>query len=178
VCHAIEPLDAIKDSVDQVIEILKAPEFQDDNNKDAQKKAIWEEVRKIFDFDEMSRRTTAQYWKIFSQDEKQEFSVLFSELLGNTYLDKIQKYSDEKIIYVSQENLDETKSLVETKLVRKDIDIPISYSMYKTNGMWKVYDVKIEGVSLVQNYRAQFTKVLINKKPAVLIEMLRNKISE
>ena len=178
VCHAIEPMDAIKNSVDQVIEILKAPEFQDNNKKDAQKNSIWEVVREVFDFDEMSRRTTAQYWQSFSQDEKQEFSRLFSELLGNTYLEKIQKYSDEEIIYVSQENIDETKSLVKTKLVRKDLEIPISYSMYKNQGMWKVYDVKIEGVSLVQNYRAQFTKVLINKPPATLIEMLRNKVSE
>ena len=177
VCQAAEPLDTLKNSIDKVVAILKAPEFQDSDEKDAQKKAIWDIIEKIFDFDEMSRRTTAQYWRGFSQDEKQEFSRLFSELLGNTYLDRIQKYKGEKIDYLSQEMTSDIKSVVETKIVRKDTDIPISYSMFKTHGAWKIYDVKIEGVSLIQNYRAQFTKVLINKSPADLIEMLKNKVS-
>ena len=177
VCHAEEPRDVLKNSIDQVIAILKAPEFQDDNKKADQKKAIWDIIKIIFDFDEMSRRTTAQYWRGFSQNEKTEFSGLFSELLGNAYLDKIQQYSDEEIIYLSQEDMSDTKSIVKTKIVKKDLEIPISYSMYNAHGKWKVYDVRIEGVSLVQNYRAQFTKVLINKSPADLIEMLKNKIA-
>ncbi|MBN2061138.1 MAG: ABC transporter substrate-binding protein [Deltaproteobacteria bacterium] len=175
--QAQEPLDTIKNSVDKVIAILEASEFQEAGKKDAQKEAIWEVVRDIFDFDEMSRLTAAQYWRSFSQDEKLEFTRLFSELLGNTYIDRMQKRSDEKVIYVSQKHISDARSLVETKLVRKDLDIPIYYSVHKTDGTWKVYDVKIEGVSLVQNYRAQFTKILVNKTPAHLIEMLENKRS-
>ena len=171
-------MDVLKGGIDQVISILKAPEFQDEGARSTQREEIWRVIREIFDFDEMAGRTTAQYWRIFSRDEKKEFSVLFSKLLGDTYLDKIQKYSDEDIVYLSQEGINEVKSLVKTKLVRKDLDIPISYNMYKTSGTWKVYDVNIEGVSLVQNYRAQFTKILINKSPAALIEMLKNKLSE
>ncbi|MFC1534318.1 phospholipid-binding protein MlaC [Thermodesulfobacteriota bacterium] len=173
-----QPIDAIKSRIDQVLAILKDPHYQSESMKALSREKIRGLIKQVFDFNEMARRATAQYWKRFSQVEKGEFSRLFSELLENTYLGRIQKYRDEKIVYLSQENLSNTKTLVKTKLTRENLDIPIFYSMYKSDRGWKVYDVTIEGVSLVKNYRAQFSQILMNRSPAKLIEMLRKKVAE
>ena len=175
--YSEQPLDVIQVRIDQVIGLLKNPQYQEMAQRDIQRGKIWEVIQQVFDFNEMARRALARNWKKFTIQQRKEFSHLFSELLGNTYLDKIQRgYQDEKINYLAQEMVSDSKALVKTKVVRESMEIPVFYSMIKRNETWRVYDVNIEGVSLVKNYRAQFSKILLNRAPAQLIEMLKKKI--
>lgn len=171
------PLDAIKGPIDQVILILNDPVYKDGGLRVQQREKIWGTIKVIFDFNEISKRTLARNIKIFSKEERTAFSAVFSEFLGNTYVDKIQgEYSNEKIIYVSQEIIKETKALTKTKILRETLEIPVDYRLKLIRGQWKVYDIIVEGVSLVKNYRIQFNKILKKETPAQLIERLDKKL--
>ena len=175
--HSAQPLDELQGHIDQVVSILKDPRYQEAVQKDLQREKIWEVIHRAFDFTEMGKRALAKNWKRFTQDEKKEFSQLFAELLGGAYLGKIQRgYEDEEIIYVTEKMLSSSKALVKTKILRQNVEIPVAYSLHNRNGPWRVYDINIEGVSLVRNYRTQFSKILLKKSPAQLIEMLKKKI--
>ena len=103
-------------------------------------------MRKAFDFTELSGRALAANWKTLNPQQRKEFSEVFSEVLGNTYLDKIQGgYRDEKVEYIGQEMVSDTKAVVKTKIIREKGEIPVDYSMRLKNDNWKVYDVQVEG---------------------------------
>lgn len=173
----IEPLDALKVPVDQLLGILKDPQYQDAARKDAQREEIWETIRQVFDFPVMAKLALARNWKKFTPQQSKEFTNLFAELLESTYVDKIQGgYEEEKILYLGQKMVSDSKARVTTKILRSSMDIPIVYSMLKRNDVWRVYDVKIEGVSLIKNYRTQFSHILAKDSPAQLIERLQRKI--
>lgn len=177
VAHSAQPLDSLKRSMDQGIVILKDPRYQDATDKELQRKKMWETIQKIFDFTEIAKRTLARNWRNFTPQQRQEFTDRFAELLKNTYLDRIQgKFEDEKVIYLSQDMITDSKALVKTKLLRKNKEIPIDYSMRLRNDTWRIYDVRVEGVSMVKNYRTQFNKILLNGSPAKLIERLKEKL--
>lgn len=172
-----EPMEAIKGPINDVITILNDPVYKEPDLVEAQRDKIWETVRTIFDFEEMSKRTLARNWRSFSPAEKTEFTRVFSRFLGNTYMDKIQgEFHNEKIVFVSQEIAKEKYALVKTQIVRETLEIPVDYKLIKSNDQWKVYDVSVEGVSLVKNYRSQFEKILQKEKPAQLIEKLSEKL--
>jgi len=173
----IEPLDALKVPVDQVLGILQDPQYQDAARKDAQREKIWETIRQAFDFEIMAKLALARNWKKFTVPQRKEFTGLFAELLESTYVDKIQGgYEEEKILYLGQKMVSDSKARVTTKMLRSGVDTPIVYSMLKRNDVWKVYDVKIEGVSLIKNYRTQFSNILAQDSPVQLIERLKHKI--
>jgi len=179
VCAAApEPLDVVKDAVDRMIAVLNDPAYQPADKKQAQRDAMWKIVADIFDFEEISRRTLARNWRLFSAEQQQEFVHVFSRFLGNIYLDRIQEeYKHEKVSFKEQQMTADDKALVPTRIRRQDsTEIPVNYSMIRSDAGWRVYDVTIEGVSLVQNYRSQFNEFLLNKKPAQLIDRLKKKI--
>jgi len=174
-----QPLDIIKEKVGRVIGILKNPTYKAQSQKQIQREKLWEIINQAFDFTEMSQRATAQYWKNFTRDQKQEFTELFRRLLGNIYLIKIQKgYENEKVLYQSQEMLSDRKAFVKTRITSKGLEIPVSYALFRRNGNWKVYDVNIEGVSMVKNYRSQFTQILLKRSPSELIKIMKKKVEE
>lgn len=175
--HGAQPLEELQGHIDQVISILKEPKYRETAQKDLQREKIWEIIHNAFDFSEMAKRALAKNWKRFTHEQKRIFSQLFAELLGNAYLEKIQKgYQDEKVIYVTEKMLTNSKALVKTKIIRHSTEVPVAYALHNRKGPWRVYDINIEGVSLVKNYRSQFGKILLKKSPAQLIEMLRKKI--
>jgi phospholipid transport system substrate-binding protein len=176
-----EPLESLRGPIDEVILILNDPQYKDPNLRSQQRDAIWIKVRGMFDFDEISQRTVARNWNMFSAQEKKEFTDVFSEFLGNTYMDKIQgEYHNEKIQYGSQEVVEGTRALVKTNILRESLAIPVDYKMkLNDNGTgWKIYDVMVEGVSLVKNYRTQFASILRKETPAQLIDRLKKKVLE
>ena len=173
-----QPLEVLKAHIDQVIGILKDPIYQGDVNNEEQREKIWKVIDSVFDFNEMGKRAVATHWKRFTSPQKKEFSDLFARFLGNTYLGRIQGYQDEEVKYLDEKILTVSKALVKTTIVREDIETPVNYSMRKNSGTWKIYDVRIEGVSMVKNYRAQFSKVLMKKSPTHLIELLKEKIEK
>ena len=173
-----QPIDSLKGPIDEVIGLLKDPRYKDEAKASVQKDKIWKIIRDVFDFTEMAKRALARNWMSFSPQQRQEFSELFAEFLGNNYLEKIQSgFQDEKVVFVDQMMITESKAVVKTKILRESIEIPVDYSMFNRGGPWRVYDVNIEGVSLVKNYRSQFNKTLMNKKPSDLIEILKKKIA-
>ncbi|MBW1802959.1 MAG: ABC transporter substrate-binding protein [Deltaproteobacteria bacterium] len=176
--NSAQPLDVIRLNSEKVIEILKDTKYDTSDGKKIQRDKLWEVISEVFDFREMARRALARYWRLFSDDQKTAFSQLFSRLLGGTYLDRIQRgYRNEKVLYLDQDMLTSSKAVVKTKVLRDGVEIPVSYSLIKKGETWSVYDVNIEGVSLVKNYRKQFSEILIKRPPAQLIEMLKKKVN-
>ncbi len=175
--YSEEPLAELKISVDRVINILADPVYKDDQK--SQREAIWKIINDIFDFKMMSRMTVAKNWKAFTPQEQDEFAQVFGRFLGDSYLNKIQaEFSGEKVEYLEQEMISDQRAVVMTSILRKDVKVPMDYGMILRDNKWKVYDVKIEGVSLMKNYRSQFNDILIKETPRQLIERLRLKINE
>ncbi len=174
-----DPLAAIKGPIDTVIAILNDPIYKDDTRKAEQRDKIWQSVSGIFDFDEISMRAVARNWRKFTPAERQSFAAVFSKFLGNTYVDKIQgEYHNEEIVYVSQEIVKEGRALAKTIIKRETLEIPVDYRLKLVDGKWRVYDVSVEGISLVKNYRTQFSQLLKKESPADLIKRLEKKLAE
>jgi phospholipid transport system substrate-binding protein len=178
--RAAEPQAALQGPMEEALSILRDPQYKDAARKTEHRRLIWEVVYKVFDFEEVSRRALARDWVKLSPEQQEEFSQVFSDVLGNVYLDRIQgAYQDETIAYLA-EVVHESKPLavVKTHIVRKSGNIPVDYSLHKTADGWRVYDVKVEGVSLIKNYRTQFQEILSKDSPAQLIVRLREKLAE
>ena len=172
---AATPLETIQSQVDRALEVLRDPALKAESAKATKEKKIWAILDGVFDYTELSKRTVAQNWKRFSPDQQKEFIGLFGKLLGTVYMDRIVAYKDEKVVFGKVTNLSDKTAEVQSEVVRAAKPIPIHYRMILENGEWKVYDVVIEGVSLVQNYRTQFREILMNKSPEDLLKTLREK---
>jgi phospholipid transport system substrate-binding protein len=177
---SMEPMVVIKAPIDTVIAILNDPQYEVAGTRSAQRDEIWKNIKSMFDFNEISRRAVARNWQDFNDAEKAAFTEVFSQFLGNTYIDKIQgEYHNEKIVYLGQDFYSDVYAEVKTNIVRESLEIPVNYRMMRDgDGNWKVYDVIVEGVSLVKNYRTQFASLLRKEKPAQLIERLDEKLAE
>lgn len=173
------PMDALKGPIDEGISLLRDPKYKNPSLKNVQRDKIWEIAGKAFDFMELSGRALAVNWKSFSPQQRIKFSKVFSEILGNTYYDKVRgEYRDEKVVYIGEEMVTDFKAIVKTKIVREKGDFSVDYSMRLKDNNWKVYDVQIEGISLVQNYRSQFNEILSKESPDELIRRLEKKLAE
>ncbi len=170
--EAGEPMDLIRQSTDRVIEILKDPALKEDSELRDQK--IWEVVSARFDFEEMARRALAIHWRDRTPQEQKEFVDLFGKLLQRSYSGKLAQYTDEKVEYLGEE-IEDSRAEVKTKLVSKSMEIPIDYRMLKKPSGWMVYDVVIEGVSLVNNYRNQFNRIVVSSSYKDLVQRMRTK---
>jgi phospholipid transport system substrate-binding protein len=172
--------DTLKKNIDEFISILKDPQYKPDTMKDAQRDKIWVIIHRIFDFEGVSRRAVGRNWSKFAPKETTEFIDAFAELLGTNYLIQIQEqYTNETVEYISEDTPAKGRSVVKTVIKRgTKADIPVDYSMWLRDGVWRIYDVKVEGVSLVQNYRRQFAEILMKDPPSVLIERVKEKAKE
>jgi phospholipid transport system substrate-binding protein len=172
---AASPQETIQTHVNRALEVLRDPALKGESAKETKEKKIWTIIDGVFDYTELSKRTLAQHWKQFTPDQQEEFTRLFGKLLGRVYIDRIMVYKDEKVLFGKVTNLSDKSAEVQSEVLRSSKSIPIHYRMILANGEWKVYDVVIEGVSLVQNYRSQFREILTNKPPEDLLKMLRQK---
>ena len=130
------------------------------------------------DIKTVSVLTLANYRSKFSNEQFEKFSELFSRLLFSTYITHLEKYSDEKVLITGTESLSDTRIVVKTNTVSSTKQIPIEFSFLKEGQKWLLYDVHIEGVSLVRNYRSQFREILLNKSADQFLERLRSKVDE
>ena len=168
----------LKTTIDKVLEVLRVKELKKPENSQKRRKQIRQVIQEKFNFEEMSKRSLAQHWAQRSQKEKEEFIPLFKDLLERSYIKKIEAYSDEKIVY-SDEKSDGEYSVVKTKIITaKNIEIPIDYRLLKGETQWSVYDVVIEGVSLINNYRTQFNKIIRSQSFDALLKRMKNKQEE
>lgn len=178
--HALAgvPLDTVKGHVDKVLDVLRDPALKPKAAEKTKKDRIRAISEKMFDFTELSRRTLAQNWVKLSADQQREFIDLYKSLLEDTYADKITSYTDEKIVFTKEVPLSEKTVEVQSTVTRKTDEIPIYYRVIIKDGSWRVYDVVIEGVSLINNYRTQFREILSTKPPEALLETLRKKVGK
>ncbi|MGH7393286.1 MAG: MlaC/ttg2D family ABC transporter substrate-binding protein [Candidatus Rokuibacteriota bacterium] len=172
------PTDQVKDRVDRVVKVLDDPQMRLDGRTAERRAAIRAIASELFDFREISQRSLARHWQQRTPAEREEFSRLFGDLLEQAYVSKIELYSGEKIQYLG-EMVDGEYAIVRTRLVTKQgTEIPVDYRLLRRGDQWRAYDVLIEGVSLVGNYRTQFNAVIQRSSYDGLVKALRAKRDE
>jgi phospholipid transport system substrate-binding protein len=171
-------LDTVKSNADDVLKVLNNPSYKGDAGKKAKQEQIRKISLKMFDFAELSKRTLGLNWNKFSVAQRQEFVDLYKGILEDAYVDKITSYTDERINYTKELRLSENAAEVQSIIVTKSAEIPVNYRMHYKDGQWKVYDVVIEGVSLVNNYRTQFREILASNPPEHLLDTMRKKVQK
>jgi phospholipid transport system substrate-binding protein len=167
------PTDSIRGSVDSILTLLQDKEI----SNDVRREKIGEVISERFDFRAMSQRTLATNWKSTSKEQRQEFVQLFSKLIENTYIGRVEAYTDEKIDYPG-EKIKGKKAVVETLILTDNADIPVNYKVYQKDGKWWVYDVIIEGISLISNYRSSYQEIVKKEGFDGLIAKMKAKIKE
>ena len=173
-----EPTDMIRETTDKIIDILSNEELKSQDKIAEKDRLVRKAVDEIFNWEEVCRRTLARNWSKRTEEEKKEFIILFGKLMENTYLDRIENYSGEQVSYVG-EKIDGNYALVKVKIqTAQETEIPVIYRLKKKDGSWLTYDVSIEGISLVNNYRSQFNNIILKSSYENLIKKLRVKISE
>jgi phospholipid transport system substrate-binding protein len=173
---AAAPLDTVEVNVNQVLAVLRDPALKAESAKEVKKQRLRTIYDTMFDQVELARRTLALNWNKLNAAQRQEFVQLFRQVLEKAYIDKILDYTNEKILFDREVKLSENQSEVLTKVVTASKEIPITYRVIRKDSTWKVYDVVVENVSLVQNYRSQFSDILAKDTPDQLIETLRKKV--
>ncbi len=171
---------ALQTSVEHIVSFIKKPEYKNAAQRAELNKHIEKEVYAVFDFEEFSQRTVGAFWKSFSPAQKKDFTEAFAALLFATYLDRIDGYSGEMLSYDGiVSNSKGTRVEVRTTLtLQGNRKIPMNYRMLPKNGTWRVYDVLVEGISLVKNYRSQFNDALQSGSPEALISRVRERAAE
>lgn len=176
--YSAPPLETVKIHLNKVLDVLRDPALKGESGKKAKKEKIGSISEEVFDFTELSKRSLGQSWDKFNPDQQKEFVKLYRLLLLETYADRITSYTDEKVAYKKEISLSQKTVEVPTIVISKASEVPINYRLIEENGEWRVYDVVIEGVSLISNYRSQFREILANKKPEALLETLRKKVGK
>ncbi len=176
--HAGVPLDTVKSRMDQVFDVLRDPALQGESANKLKRKKILSILDNIFDYVELSKRTLSRNWNKLKADQREEFQKLYKALLEKVYMDKILEYTDQEVVFGKERSLGKNKVEVESKIISGSFVTPIHFRMILKNGKWWAYDVVIEGISLVKNYRSQFKRVLKKKSPEGMLEVLRKKVSK
>ena len=172
------PTDQLRGSIDLVLKIVTDPELKKEARTEERRRRIRAVVNQIFDFTEISQRSLGRHWPARTPAEREQFVALFGDLLENAYITKIESYSGEKIEYPG-DVIDGDLAIVKTRIVTKQqTEIPIDYRMFLNGGRWAVYDVSIEGISLIGNYRTQFNAVIQRSGFPDLVAKLKTKQDE
>jgi phospholipid transport system substrate-binding protein len=167
--------DQVKTAVDRVLKVVSDPELKKPQNTEKRRTQIREVARQLFDFEEMGKRALGRHYAALNPEQKKRFTELFADLLENSYVTKIESYGGEKIVYLP-EQVDGDSVTVRSKLVtQKGTEIPLDYRLQKAGDRFRVYDVSIEGVSLVANYRNQFNKIITQSSVNELLKKMEQK---
>ena len=176
VCFADSEIQSqLKITIDKVIKIVKDEALK--NDQQARRAALRKTIDERFNYRQMVMRSLAKNWDARSDQERREFIALFKSLLENSYANKLEAYRDEKINYLD-EIIKGKYALIKTEVVRRNSTIGVDYKLIEENGDWQVYDFVIEGVSMIRNYRSQFTKIIRKDSYEILVQKLTDKINE
>ena len=172
-----EPTDQIRQTTDKILAIVEKPELKGPDKEPERQKQMRKAVDERFDWASMARSAYGKNWRTLSDEQRKEFTSLFSDLIEKTYMSKVESYSGEKILYKG-DKVDGTYAVVDVVIVTlRGTDTPVSYRVLKKGPEWLVYDVVIEGVSLVNNYRSQIGAILNSSSYDNLIVRLKAKIA-
>ncbi|MGA3208587.1 MAG: ABC transporter substrate-binding protein [Syntrophales bacterium] len=174
--YAGAPLETVKVNANQVLDVLRDQKLKAPSAKEMKKDKLRAIYVNMFDEVELSRRSLGNNWNKLNAAQRQEFVKLFEQVLEKAYADRILSYTNEKIEFTKESMTSDNMAEVRTKVITASKEIPIFYRVILKDGVWKVYDVIIENVSLVQNYRTQFNDILTKNTPEQLLEILRKKV--
>ena len=175
VAQAGEPTDQLKTHVDEVLKVLGNPALRAPDKTEERREIVRKVANQIFDFEETAKRALGPHWASRTPAERKEFVALFTDLLERSYVTRIEQYGGEKVTYAGDQVTGD-QAVVKTRIVSKTgTDIPVDYRMQKTPAGWRVYDVNIEGVSLVSNYRTQFNKIVQTESFQALVDRLKSR---
>lgn len=167
--------EVVKVTIDKAIGILEDPALQKPERKEERRRKLIDIIGGRFDFEEMAKRTLGREWKNLNESQRREFVDLFTSLLVKSYSSRIEGYSGEQIEYLNERTKGDY-SEVRTRVISDKVEIPLYYRMIRRSGDWRVYDVIADGVSLVRNYRGQFSKILDSESFDTLLSKLREKV--
>ncbi|MGQ3683815.1 MAG: MlaC/ttg2D family ABC transporter substrate-binding protein [Candidatus Loosdrechtia sp.] len=170
-----EPGKLIMNTVDKSLSVLRDPLLQDEIHQEERRLRLWEAISPVFNFEEMAKRSLGIHWRSRTPEERALFVELFTKILKDTYAGKIDIYSGEEVIYLS-ERQEDSIATVRTRFIVRNEQISVDYRLLRHHGEWKIYDVIIEGVSLVNNYRSQFNSILLRSSFDDLVQRLRERI--
>ena len=169
------PGDQVRQTTDKLLAILKDPQLKGESKKNERRDKLKEVIYQRFDFTEMARRSLGSEWRRRSPEEQREFVKLFTGLLERAYLDNIESYNGEKFRYLKEQE-DNNHAQVDTKITgNKGQEFSVNYRLHNRNGDWKMYDVVIEDISLVNNYRSQFNRMLATSSYEELVNRMKGK---
>lgn len=172
------PSDQLKAQIDRVLKTLDNPDLKKEGRARDRRRAVRQIANDIFDFGETARRSLGRHWQPRTPAEREEFVQLFADLLERSYISRVELYGGEKIQYLG-DSTEGDQAKVHTKLVTKGgSEIPIEYRMHRKGERWLVYDVIIEGVSLIANYRTQFNKIIQTSSYQELVRKMKTKQEE
>ncbi len=170
-----EPLELVKTAADKAIQILRDPKLKAPDKKKERIERLKEAINPIFDYEEMARRSLGQHWRRRTPAEQEEFTQLFRAFLEKIYSDKVDLYEGEKISF-GRETIDGDFAQVESTVTNlKNEPSSVVYRLRRSGGQWKVYDAVVENISIVNNYRAQFDRVIAKSSYEDLKKMLKDK---
>ena len=173
--RAGEPIEVVKMAGDKAIKILKDPKLQPKEKKKERIERLKEIVNPLFDYEEMARRSLGPHWRRRTSQEQREFVKLFRDYLEKVYSDQVDLYAGEKVIY-GRERVEDDYAQVETAFVdTKGEEVSVVYRLRRVGGKWKVYDAVVENISIVNNYRSQFDRVISKSSFEELIRLLKEK---
>lgn len=167
--------DQLKASIDSLIALLKDDTLKAPEKRLERRERIFEIVKERFDFATMGKRALARNWKTLSPKEREEFVGTFTKVIENSYISRIEKYTDEEVFFKGERPKGKYYYIY-TEVVSGPKKIPVNYSVHPVGDSWLVYDVNIEGVSLVRNYRTQFDEMMRKEKFAGLMSKLQDKV--
>lgn len=175
--RADEPTDQIRQTSDKLLALVENAALKGADKDKERKKQMRQVIDERFDWGAMSRSAYGKNWRGLTEAQRSEFTALFSDLIEETYMAKVESYTGEKILYKG-DKIDGAYGVVDTVVVTlRGTDIPVSYRVLKKGAEWFVYDISIEGVSLVNNYRSQIGAILNSSSHDNLIVRLKAKIT-
>jgi phospholipid transport system substrate-binding protein len=166
------PMESVRSTIEDVMDILNDEQWKQPERLAERRQEIERVVRERISYEDMAKQALGVQWLALSESEQQEFVDLFVQLVRDSFTGKIDAYADERVLYLSEQR-DDRIAVVRTKLSGRKIDTLLDFRLAERAGMWLVYDVVIDGASLVQNYRAQFASILRNGSYPVLVKKMR-----
>ena len=176
--QAGEPLDLVRTAVDKAVQILKDPKLQSQDKKRERIERLREALNPIFDYEEMAKRALGTHWRRRTPAEQEEFVKLFRDFLERIYSDKVDLYGGEKVRF-GRELIDKDFAQVESTIIKpKGEELAVIYKLRQLNGQWKVYDAVVENISIVNNYRSQFDRIISSSSYEELVKRLQEKAGQ
>ena len=176
--QAGEPLDLVRTAVDKAVQILKDPKLQSQDKKRERIERLREALNPIFDYEEMAKRALGTHWRRRTPAEQEEFVKLFRDFLERIYSDKVDLYGGEKVRF-GRELIDKDFAQVESTIIKpKGEELAVIYKLRQLNGQWKVYDAVVENISIVNNYRSQFDRIISSSSYEELVKRLQQKAGQ